>query len=92
MRLIVHVEIGERKLLILPSSKIEVGGQAHTIVQTGSQQWDVLVFETPEKAHEVISTANAIINWIATYPTDQQDTMIFELNRALVARFGKAGS
>ena len=87
-----HVEIGPRKLLILPSREIEVGGQAHTVVQTGPQQWDALVFETPERAQEVITRANAIVNRIATYPADQQDAMIFELNRALVARLGKAGA
>ena len=59
---LVHVEIGERKILILPSREIEVGGQAHTIVQTGPQQWDVLCFETPEKAHEVITKANVAID------------------------------
>jgi hypothetical protein len=76
----------------LPSREIEVGGQAHTVVQTGPQQWDVLVFETPERAQEVINRADAIINRIATYPADQQDTLLFELNRALAARFGTASA
>ena len=89
---LVHVEIGERKILILPSREIDVSTRPHVVVQTGTQRWDVLLFESPEKAGEVISRANVVIGVIATYPADQQDKMIFELNRALVARFGKAGA
>jgi hypothetical protein len=43
-------------------------------------------------AHEVITKGNVAIDFIATYPADQQDTLLFKLNRALVARFGKAGA
>ena len=50
------------------------------------------VFETPEKAQEVITKANVAIDLIAIYPAEQQDAMMFELNRMLVARFGKAGA
>ena len=89
---LVHVEIGERKILILPSREIDVSSRPHVVVQTGTQLWDVLLFESPVKAGEVISRANVVIDVIATYPADQQDTMMFELNRALVARFGKAGA
>ena len=84
----VHVEIGERKLLILPSREIEVGDKAHTVVQIGGRQWDALIFETPEKASEVITRANVAIDVIATYPPEQQDAMLFQLNRMLVAKFG----
>ena len=85
---IVHVEIGERKLLVLPTREVDVSNKAHTIVQVGQWQWDVLCFETPEKAHEVISKANAAIDVIAVYPAEQQDPMLFQLNRMLVAKFG----
>lgn len=85
---ITHVEVAERKFLILPAREIEVGGQAHTIVQTGAQQWDVLVFETPERAQEIITKANVAIDVIATYPAEQQDAMLFQLNRLLVSKFG----
>ena len=40
-RFITHVEIGPRKLLILPSREIEVGSKAHTVVQVSGRQWDV---------------------------------------------------
>ena len=46
---LIHVEIGPRKILILPSREIEVGGQAHTIVQTGPQQWDASVSSRPPR-------------------------------------------
>jgi uncharacterized protein len=85
---LVHVEIGERKILILPSREIEVGTKAHVIAQTGPQQWDALVFETPERAQEVVIRANAIVNRIATYPAGQQDALLFQLNRELVAKLG----
>ena len=72
----------------LPAREIEVGGKAHTIVQTGAQQWDVLVFEIPERAQEIITKANVAIDVIATYPAEQQDAMLFQLNRLLVSKFG----
>ena len=91
---ITHVEIGERKILILPSREIEVGDQAHTIVQTGPQQWDALCFETPEKAQEVITKANVAIDVIAIYPAEQQDAMLFraEPDVGRQVRPGKAGA
>jgi hypothetical protein len=89
---LVHVEIGPRKLLILPSREVDVSTNPHVVVQTGEQQWDVLRFETPEQAHEVITKANVAIDLIATYRPDQQDALLFQLNRALAARFGKAGA
>lgn len=87
---LVHVEVGERKILILPSREIEIGCQAHTILQTGEQQWDALVFESPERAEEVIAAVNAAVDRIAMYPGPWQDTLFFRMNRELVARLGKA--
>jgi hypothetical protein len=87
-----RVEIGARKIVVLPDQEVEVGSKPHTIVQVGEQQWDALCFETPEQAAEVTSIANVMIERIAAYPEDQRDTMLFELNRKLAASFGVRSS
>jgi hypothetical protein len=52
-----YVEIGKRFVLILPNQDVDITGRAHVIANTtgGSLDWEVVQFETLEKAQQFVA-------------------------------------
>lgn len=86
---VTQIKLGPRTFVVLPHKEVEVSNQPHIVIETGirRQPWEVLRFESPDKAQACVDMMNAITEKNAAMPLGERaqfaaeaQVMLRELN------------